>query len=96
VIRAICEIVWWVVATPILLGRFILHAFRSFDFWALAYRHEIPCRNCGDPISLVGIWRCQCGYTYQGHLLRSCPVCDALPRMARCFQCGVTEELPKP
>jgi hypothetical protein len=96
VTRAIFEIVRWIIVSPILLGRFILHAFRWFDFWTLAYRHEIPCRNCGAAISLVGLWQCKCGYTYQGHLLRSCPVCDGVPRMARCFECGVTEELPKP
>jgi hypothetical protein len=93
---AIFEIVHWLVAGPILLVRFILHAFRWFDFWAMSYCHQIACRNCGSAISLVGIWRCRCGYTYKGHLLRSCPVCDALPGMARCFRCGVTEELPKP
>jgi hypothetical protein len=92
----IFETVRWLVVSPILLVRLILHAFRQFDFWAMSYRHEIVCRNCGGGISLVGIWRCRCGYTYKGHLLRPCPVCDALPRMARCFQCGVTKELPKP
>jgi hypothetical protein len=93
---AIFPIVRWLLVSPILLVRFILHAFRRLDFWVMSYRHEMLCRNCGAAISLVGIWRCQCGYTYKGHLLRPCPVCDALPRMARCFECGVTEELPKP
>ena len=94
--RAIFEIVRWLVAGPILLFRFILQAFRWFDFWVMAYRHEFLCRNCGSVVSLVGIWRCRCGYTYRGHLLRSCPVCESLPRMARCFHCGITEELPQP
>jgi hypothetical protein len=93
---AIFEIVRGLLAGPMLLVRFILHAFRWFDFWAMSYRYQILCRNCGSAISLVGIWRCRCGYTYKGHLLRPCPVCDALPRMARCFRCGLTEELPKP
>lgn len=94
--RAVYEIVRWLLLAPIILVRFILGAFRSFDFWFMSYRPEILCRNCGATISLVGIWRCRCGYTYKGRLLRSCPVCDVLPRMARCFGCGVTQELPKP
>lgn len=85
----------WLLVSPILVGRFIVHTVRWVDFWATAYRHEILCRNCGTAISLVGIWRCKCGYTYKGHLLRTCPVCGALPRMARCFRCGVTEKLPE-
>lgn len=93
--RAIFEIVRWLIVIPILLFRFILVGFGRFDFWVTAYRHEIVCRNCNSAISLVGIWRCRCGYTYRGHLMRSCPVCDAMPRMVRCFQCGTTEELPK-
>jgi hypothetical protein len=92
----IFEIGRWLVVSPILLVRFILHVFRWFDFWAMSYRHEIPCRNCRAAISLVGIWRCRCAYTYKGHLLRPCPVCGALPRMARCFHCGITEKLPEP
>lgn len=92
----ILEVVRWVLMSPVLVFRFILRAFRRFDFWVTSYRHEIPCRNCGAAISLVGIWKCRCGYTYKGHLLRPCPVCDALPSMARCFQCGITEKLPEP
>jgi hypothetical protein len=92
----IFEILRWLIASPILLFRAILRGFRWLDFWVMSYRHEIPCRNCGAAISLVGIWRCRCAWTYKGHLLRPCPVCGALARMARCLQCGVTEVLPEP
>ena len=85
----------WFVASPILLARFVMRTVHYVDFWSTAYRHEIFCRNCSAAISLVGIWRCKCGYTYKGHLLRACPVCDAVPRMARCFRCGTTEKLPE-
>jgi hypothetical protein len=85
----------WLLVSPVLLIRFLVRSFRFGGFWVMSYRHEIICRNCGAAISLVGIWRCRCGYTYKGHLLRPCPVCDALPRMARCFRCGVTEKLPE-
>ena len=80
---AILQIVRWLILIPILVVRFILHAFQRLDFWIMSYRHEVLCRNCGSAISLVGIWRCKCGYTYKGHLLRTCPVCSALPRMTR-------------
>jgi hypothetical protein len=85
----------WLLASPILLARFIIRTVRWMDFWATAYRHEILCRNCGASISLVGIWRCKCNYTYKGHILEACKVCGALPRMARCFRCGLTEKLPE-
>lgn len=94
--RVAFMIIRFVVASPILLARFILRAFLWADFWAMAYRHEILCRNCSRAISLVGIWKCKCGFTYKGHLLRSCPVCDSVPRMVRCFRCGITEKLPEP
>ena len=36
----------------------------------------VPCSECGQPIHLVGTWRCRTdGFTYSGHVLRSCPVC---------------------
>jgi len=85
----------WVLASPILLARFVVRTIGWTDFWSTAYRHEIICGNCDAAISLVGIWRCKCGYTYKGHLLRMCPVCDSLPRMVRCFRCGITEKLPE-
>ena len=85
----------WVLASPILFARFLVRAFRWADFWATSYKPSILCRNCGDEISLLGMRRCHCGYTYKGHLLRPCPICNSLPRMARCFRCGVTEKLPE-
>jgi hypothetical protein len=88
------DIAIWLLMSPILLVRSIFRTFRWLDFWTMAYRHEIQCRNCGGAISLVGIWRCRCGYTYKGHLLRACPICDGNPSMVRCVQCGVTEKLP--
>lgn len=56
-----------------------------------AIQPTITCRTCGHSISLVGLWRCGCGYTYQGHLLRYCPVCGSFPRVIRCFHCQATE-----
>ena|SRR5438132_1558342 len=52
--------------------------------------------SCGEIVSLLGEWRCRCGYTYQGHLMRNCPVCFSMPRVARCYRCGLTTKLPEP
>ena len=90
------DVVLWVLASPILFLRFLLRFVKRCVFWRRAYTAQIRCQNCGGQISLVGIWRCGCGFTYRGHLLRVCSVCGSLPRMVRCFQCGVTERLPEP
>ena len=89
------DVVLFVVASPILLVKALFRGGRLLDFYRVSYLPEIPCRACRRMISLVGIWRCACGYTYRGHLLRVCPVCRSLPQMVRCFACGVTEKLPE-
>ena len=62
-------------------------------FARLARQRAIACRTCGGEILLVGFWRCRCGYTYRGHLLRICPVCRTLPAMIRCDHCQATESV---
>ena len=89
------DVVLFVLASPILLGKALFRGGCLLDFYRVSYLPEIPCRACRRTISLVGIWRCACGYTYHGHLLRVCPVCRSLPQMVRCFACGVTEKLPE-
>ena len=83
-------------ASPILFATFIFRCVRHWEFWRMAYTPRIICRNCRRTISLVGMWRCGCRFTYRGHLLRVCPVCGSMPRMVRCYDCGVTEKLPEP
>lgn len=86
----------WLLATPIFCIKAVAGLLKRRRFWSVAYRPRLVCRNCGGVISLVGTWECRCGYTYQGHVLRQCPVCGNLPRFVRCFACGTTELLPKP
>ena len=86
----------WLLATPIFCLGAAARLLRRRRFWAVSYRATLLCRTCGASISLLGLWHCRCGYTYRGHLLRACPVCSGLPRMARCFACGATELLPQP
>lgn len=51
------------------------------------------CFHCDHEISLVGGWRCHCGYTYTGSVLRLCPVCHTRPVFVRCPGCGVTRKI---
>jgi hypothetical protein len=90
------EFILWLLASPFLVLRAAFRALRRARYYRLSYAAAIRCRSCRAPISLVGHWRCGCGYTYRGHLLRECPVCGSLPRMVRCFRCGLTEVLPEP
>lgn len=88
------DFLWWLLSIPIRVLGWIIRMVRNLKFWRTAYAPEVRCGNCGAAISLVGIWRCGCQFTYRGHLLRECPICGSMPRMVRCFTCGVTERLP--
>jgi hypothetical protein len=90
------EVLLWIVASPILLVKWLLRVRRRWKFWRMAYTPRIVCGSCRASIWLVGQWRCGCGYEYQGSLLMECPICRSLPRFARCFNCGVTTKLPEP
>lgn len=82
-------------ASPILAMKGLWTAARKGRFLAVASMISMAC-ECGSEISLVGMWRCTCGFTYKGHLLQICPVCGALPCVIRCYVCGVTTKLPEP
>ena len=85
----------WILASPIYFIRWLVRMIFRVNFWSVAYSTQIACATCSNAISLVGMWRCTCGYTYRGHVLRACPVCSSTPRMVRCFACGATEKLPE-
>lgn len=85
----------FLLASPILLVRSCLRLVRLVKFWRTAYSTEVACVFCHSPISLLGTWRCGCGYQYEGHLLRHCPICRSLPRVARCVSCGASRLLPE-
>jgi formate dehydrogenase maturation protein FdhE len=84
----------FVFASPVLLVLAMRRALERYRFFELAMAPEIVC-ECGSPVSLVGLWRCSCGFTYRGHLLRHCPVCGTIPCVVRCYRCGVTTKLPE-
>jgi hypothetical protein len=88
-------LILFVLASPILLVQTIRRAHARYRYLQLAARPAITCQ-CGEQVSLVGLWRCSCGFTYRGHLLRLCPVCGTVPCVIRCYRCGVTSKLPDP
>jgi len=83
-----------ILALPFLVVKASVRAYADLHFLRVARMATIPC-SCGRAVSLVGIWRCACTFTYRGHLLRYCPLCGRLPRMVRCYGCGLTIKLPE-
>jgi hypothetical protein len=88
------DLVLFILSSPILAVQALRRAHARYRFFRLAMESEMPC-ECGATVSLVGYWRCSCGFTYRGHLLRACPVCGSIPCIARCYRCGVTTKLPE-
>jgi hypothetical protein len=86
--------VLFVLASPMLAVEGMRRACERYWFFRLAMAPAILC-ECGAEVSLVGLWRCSCGFTYRGHLLRPCPVCGTIPCVVRCYRCGVTTKLPE-
>jgi len=87
------DVALFILASPIILIVGMTRAVRRLIRLHIAVQPETPCRTCGDPIVLVGFWRCSCGFTYQGHVLRICPICSSFPSMIRCYRCGATEKV---
>lgn len=93
--RALLDLLLLVLASPVYLVRFAYRAWRHRRYLRAATALAIPCA-CGEPIELVGTWRCGCGFTYRGHVLADCPECGRTPSMVRCYECGLTTKLPEP
>ncbi len=87
------DLILFALASPILVIRGILRGVRRLRFLVTAMRPNVVCRTCGSEISLIGVWRCPCGYTSRSHLLRYCPGCGAFPRVIRCYRCGETRRV---
>jgi len=88
------DLALFVLASPILLFQAVRRAYERYRFFRLAMEPQMLC-ECGSAISLVGLWRCSCSFTYRGHLLRMCPMCGTIPCVVRCYRCGVTTKLPE-
>jgi len=89
------DFVLYALASPILLALAVRRWWERYQFMRVATQPSIIC-ECGAPVTLVGVWRCSCRFTYAGHLLRRCPVCGTVPCIVRCYHCGLTTKLPEP
>jgi hypothetical protein len=89
------ELVLFLLASPVMLCLALRRGLRKIRFFAVASQALIFC-ECGAEVALVGLWKCSCGFTYRGHLVTICPVCRSLPKVVRCYECGVTRRLPDP
>ena len=85
----------WVLSLPFTILNNYLRLRQHIAFLRLAAATQIFCQ-CGSPLSLVGLWRCSCSFTYRGHLLQMCPLCGKIPKICRCYACGLTTKLPEP
>ena len=89
------QLVLWVLASPVLLCITVRRGWKKVRFFRVAWLPHLYC-ECGAQVSLIGLWKCSCGFTYRGHLVTLCPVCSAIPKVVRCYECGVTRRLPDP
>jgi len=58
------------------------------------YKQLVPdhlvCRFCGNPIDLLGSWKCGCGHKRPGNYFGRCPQCMSHPEFIDCSSCGFT------
>lgn len=90
---------------PGLIARFV--ASRAFLFFSdyfmmknelgqrgrqLAQDH-IVCRFCGNPIELLGAWKCECEFKRPGNYFGRCPKCLKHPVYIDCPACRFTMDV---
>jgi len=54
---------------------------------------HLVCRFCGNPIDLIGAWKCVCGYKRPGNYFGRCPKCLKHPHYIDCPVCRFTMEV---
>lgn len=90
-IRLCTRLAWRLAQLPVLIVR---HLFRGTQRLAggmtLLQVDTLPCRGCGQAVSLVGRWQCgRCRYTTDGFMFARCPICQSVPPYIPCQSCGV-------
>lgn len=68
----------------------------KFDFGKRGHQLSVDhlvCRFCGNPIELVGGWKCTCGYKRPGNYFGRCPKCLMYPRYIDCPVCRFTMDV---
>ena len=83
----------FVLAVPVYLVAGSFGLVRRLKFIRVMRSRTLSCPTCGGNMLLLGFWKCSCGFTYRGHVLRLCPVCGTLPQVVRCEHCGATERI---
>jgi len=56
-------------------------------------KDHIVCRFCGEPIDLIGAWKCACGYKRPGNYFGRCPKCLKHPKYIDCPVCRFTMDV---
>ena len=54
---------------------------------------HIICRFCGNPIELLGAWKCECGISRPGNYFGRCPKCLKHPKYIDCPICRFTMDV---
>lgn len=81
----------WLVRAPVVMARQLYRLIRRLVGALTLLQHDVlPCRGCGNPVSLVGRWQCgRCKFTTDGFMFARCPVCGSVPPYVPCPNCGV-------
>jgi len=56
-------------------------------------RDQLVCRFCGNSIDLLGVWKCECGFTRPGNYFGRCPKCLGHPVYIDCPACRSTMDV---
>jgi len=83
----------YILAAPLLLVWAAVKAVRYVRLLIRSVSGSAVCVGCHREVPLLGIWQCECGFRYEGHLLTPCSICHRVPKIARCFHCGLTTKL---
>lgn len=83
----------YILALPFLIIWGIRRMDKYMRVLVLSVSPSTPCVACKSEVTLLGIWRCSCGYTFKGHYMTPCSMCGRVPRLVRCLNCSVTTRL---
>jgi hypothetical protein len=90
-LRWSARITLWSAKAPFVMARQLYRATRQLSgARLLATNDALPCRGCGEGVSLVGRFECgRCHYIFDGFAFAGCAVCGAIPPYITCQSCGV-------
>lgn len=85
------RVTWLLVRMPLVIAKCLYRLiWRLAGALTLLRTDVLPCRGCGNPVSLVGRWQCgRCKFTTDGFMFARCPVCGSVPPYIPCADCGV-------